>query len=324
MKKRKDKLDSDLALLEEMGVTQYNRTDPDAKLMVKPAHNLMAYNTQIAVDEKYKFIVATDVSSQANDFGKLSTMADRVNEITQEEAHITIVADAGYYSAKDMHRCHTNGIDVYVPLPHKQSKAKQEGYFVQTDFVYNQEKDVFICPNQKELTKSPSFNTKNDGTKYYFYRAGSKTCNSCPLRQQCIPDQTAYKKVAASEYYHTIQAHQQKMQTPKAKKIMQQRAALVEHPFGTIKRTLGWDHYLVRGKKKVSGENALIMFTYNFKRLLGLIGITLFQKLIKAIQNNNTEAIKQEIAEHIAHFRLNLADFMGLFGFIGTLEKKWV
>jgi len=44
MKKRKAKLDKDLALLEEMNVTQYNRTDPDAKLMVKPAHNLMAYN----------------------------------------------------------------------------------------------------------------------------------------------------------------------------------------------------------------------------------------------------------------------------------------
>ena len=63
MKKRKAKLYKDLALLEEIGVTQYNRTDPDAKVMVKPAHNLMAYNTQIVVDDKYKFIVATDVSS---------------------------------------------------------------------------------------------------------------------------------------------------------------------------------------------------------------------------------------------------------------------
>jgi len=49
----------------------------------------------------------------------------------------------------------------------------------------------------------------------------------------------------------------------------------VEHPFGTIKRTLGWDHFLVRTKKKVLGENALIMFTYNFKRVLNFIGITL-------------------------------------------------
>lgn len=324
MKKRKAKLDKDLALLEKMGVTQYNRTDPDAKLMVKPAHNLMAYNTQIAVDERYKFIVATDVSSQANDFGKLSTMADRVNEVTQEEDHITIVADAGYYSAKDIQQCKSNNVDAYVAIPLKQNKAKKEGYFTQSDFIYDQTKDCFICPSQQALTKSPTFNTKKDGTKYYFYRAGSKTCNACPLRQQCIPDQTAYKRVAASEYYHTIQAHQQKMQTPKAKKIMQQRAALVEHPFGTIKRTLGWDHYLVRGKKKVSGENALIMFTYNFRRLLGLIGIPLFQKLIKAIQSKDVEAIKREIAEHIAHFRFNLADFMSIFGVIGNLEKKWL
>ena len=60
MKIRKAKLDKDLALLEEKGLTQYNRTDPDAKLMIKPAHNLMAYNTQIVVDNSYKFIVATE------------------------------------------------------------------------------------------------------------------------------------------------------------------------------------------------------------------------------------------------------------------------
>ena len=49
----------------------------------------------------------------------------------------------------------------------------------------------------------------------------------------------------------------------------------MEHPFGTIKRSLGWDHYLVRGKEKVSGaygfDWALIMFCYNFKRVLNMI-----------------------------------------------------
>ena len=38
---------------------QYNRTDPDATLMSKPA-----YNSLIAVNGKYKFIVATDVTSE--------------------------------------------------------------------------------------------------------------------------------------------------------------------------------------------------------------------------------------------------------------------
>jgi hypothetical protein len=65
------------------------------------------------------------------------------------------------------------------------------------------------------------------------------------------------------------------MKTSTSKKLIKKRGSIVEHPFGTIKQTLGWSHFLVRGKEKVSGENALIMFTYNFKRLLNLIGIKL-------------------------------------------------
>ena len=86
MKKRKAKLDKDLALLEEMGVTQYNRTDPDAKVMKKPAHNLMAYNTQIVVDDTFKFIVATKISSQSKDFNHLYPMAQEVKEILKKES----------------------------------------------------------------------------------------------------------------------------------------------------------------------------------------------------------------------------------------------
>ena len=89
------------------------------------------------------------------------------------------------------------------------------------------------------------------------------------------------------------------MATPKSKNIVRKRESIVEHPFGTIKRTLGWDHFLVRGKKKVLGENALIMFTYNFRRLLNLIGIALFKKLCLAIKNNNLTQIRQEITAYI-------------------------
>jgi len=55
----------------------------------------------------------------------------------------------------------------------------------------------------------------------------------------------------------------------------------------------------VRTKKKVLGENSLIMFTYNFRRLLNLIGIALFKKLCQAIKNNNLIQIREEIAAYI-------------------------
>ncbi len=44
-----------------------------------------------------------------------------------------------------------------------------------------------------------------------------------------------------------------------------------------------------------SGENALIMFTYNFKRLLNIIGIKLFKELIQALKIGNLESIKAKI-----------------------------
>jgi len=50
----------------------------------------------------------------------------------------------------------------------------------------------------------------------------------------------------------------------------------------------------------ILGENALIMFSYNFKRLLNLIGIVLFKKLIVALKDGNIENIKEEIAKYIA------------------------
>jgi transposase len=297
MKIRKEKLDKDLALLEEMNLTQYNRTDPDAKLMIKPAHNLMAYNSQIVVDDKFKFIVATEVSSDNNDFGKLHLMATKTKEITNND--ITIVADTGYYSAKEIAKCQEDNINPVVATPNTEKQQKDKGYYLHSDFIYNKSSDSYICPNKQNLTKSTVIITKENGTKNYVYRAGSKICNTCPVRDNCIPKKTACKRVSRSEYADIVIKFKEKMKTKKSKEIIKKRGSIVEHPFGTIKRHLGWDHFLVRGIEKVSGENALIMFSYNFRRLLNLIGIALFRKLIIAIKEGNIEDIKADIVAYI-------------------------
>ena len=299
LKAKKAKLDSELKLLEELGLTQYNRTDPDAKLMVKPAHNLMAYNTQIVVDDKWKFIVATDVSSQNNDNSKLHQMAIKTKEIVNND-NMVMIGDTGYYSAKELEKCAKDNIEVVVAVPNNEKQQKDRGFYLHSDFTYDEKDDCYICPNQQILTKKNSIITKENGTKSFVYRAGSKICKSCPLKDKCIPKKTAYKCVTRLEYSDVVQKHKEKMKTPEAKNFIKQRGAIVEHPFGTIKRSLGWDHFLVRGLEKVSGENSLIMFTYNFKRLLNILGITLFRELIKSIKIGDLEKIKPKIAQVLA------------------------
>jgi len=321
MKKRKSKLDKDLALLEEMGITQYNRTDPNAKLMVKPAHNLMAYNSQIVVDSKFKFIVATEISSENNDSNKLHKMATKTQEITKNE-NMVMVGDTGYYSSKELDKCARDNIEVVVAVPNKEKQQKDRGFYLHSDFSYDEKEDCYICPNQQILPKSNSVITKGNGTKSFVYRAGSKVCKACPLKDKCIPSKTPYKRVMRLGYSDVVIKHKEKMKTTRAKKLIKQRGSIVEHPFGTIKQHLGWSHFLVRGKDKVSGENALIMFTYNFRRLLNLIGITLFRKLLIALKDSNIDDIKAEILAYIAYFRVYYFYFLGFFNFIGFREKK--
>ena len=99
LKSKKKKLEDDLALLEKLGANQYCKSDPDANLMKKPAHNLMAYNVQKAVESTYKFIVATDVSSKGSDLDQLHSMATQAKEAVQND-DMAVSADTGYYNPR--------------------------------------------------------------------------------------------------------------------------------------------------------------------------------------------------------------------------------
>jgi hypothetical protein len=55
--------------------------------------------------------------------------------------------------------------------------------------------------------------------------------------------------------------------------LYRQRQAIVEHPFGTIKRGWGYSYTLLRGLRKVNGEMALIFLCYNLRRSLSILGL---------------------------------------------------
>jgi transposase len=62
---------ADLAKLEDSGETQLSRTDGDARLLTKNGQSVAGYNVQIAVDDRHKLIVASEVVNDGNDNGQL-------------------------------------------------------------------------------------------------------------------------------------------------------------------------------------------------------------------------------------------------------------
>jgi len=318
---KKEYFQKDLDMLNALGKEQYNKTDKDATVMSKPAHNLMAYNSQIAVDDTYKFIVTTDISTNGHDLDQLHNMAKRSKEIT-DNPNMIVTADKGYYSSREIKKCIEDKIETIIP-PRATAKNKKikNARFSKNQFMYNHEGDCYICPNNQELKKIAK-QYERDSRMLDVYRISSSYCKICPLKKNCLSDATPNKQMYRWEHEHIIDNYTKKMNTPQAKAIVKKRGSIVEHPFGTIKRTLGWDHFLVRTKKKVLGENALIMFTYNFKRLLNLIGIALFKKLCLAIKENDLNQIREEIASHILVFGVNIAYVVEIFLFLQNIPKK--
>ncbi len=123
LKEKKEQFQKDLDMLDALGKEQYNKTDKDATIMSKPAHNLMTYNSQIAVDDKYKFIVATDISTNGHDLDQLHNMATRSKEIT-DNPNIIVTADKGYYSSRELKKCIEDGIETIIP-PRATAKTKK-------------------------------------------------------------------------------------------------------------------------------------------------------------------------------------------------------
>jgi hypothetical protein len=56
--------------------------------------------------------------------------------------------------------------------------------------------------------------------------------------------------------------------------IMKQRKELVEHPFGTMKRSWNQGYFLMRGLAKVRAEFSLTVLAYNLRRVLNLVAMT--------------------------------------------------
>ncbi len=288
--------------------------------MVKPAHNLMAYNSQICVDDKFKFIVATDVTSSGTDKQELHKMAMQTKEVI-DSPNLVILADKGYYSAAEIKKCVDDGIKTLVPAIRTGQELINKGKFTKDKFIYDKEQDAYTCPNHKFISRTKSIN-KSYARIMHMYRSSQTDCMACPIKDKCLGEKTKTKQTQRWEYQEILDKYNQNLETPESKALIKKRSSIVEHPFGTIKRNLGWDHFLVRSKKKVQGENALIMFTYNFKRLLNLIGIALFKKLMIALANGDLTQIREEIALYIANFRLYILNYLQYI-FMVQFSKKF-
>jgi transposase len=250
--------------LEESGINEINLTDPDAKTVKFGAHQGtdVGYNVQAAVDSKNKLISTFEVTNISSDQGQLYNMSNKVKEVFEVET-IEVLADKGYFHPAYLKKCEENQIVCYVSKPIYANSIGDPQYY-NDKFKYNPQDNTYTCP-QKQILLCITKKVDAAERKY----ANSEACSNCPNKDKCTTakDGRVISRKADEDFVDIVNKR-----TKENKALYSQRQEIIEHVFGTVKRTMNFTHLLLRGFKKVTGEVSIAFFCYNLKRVINILG----------------------------------------------------
>jgi hypothetical protein len=171
----------------------------------------------------------------------------------------------GYDDGAAVQKGEAQGLTVYIPKPQTSANTKL-GLFGKECFTYNPEQDVYVCPAGEPLTDC--FGTAEKGRK--IRDSSTAAGGRCTLKARCTRNKDN-RRITRWAYEDVLERMQQRLEHHP--EMMLKRKAIVEHPFGTIKRWMDQGSFLMRGKQKVRTEMRLTILAYNIKRVLNILGV---------------------------------------------------
>jgi hypothetical protein len=224
----------------------------------------VCYNVEVVVDSKHKLIVTHEVTLAVTDKDQLAPMAKAAKQVLGAQ-ELDAVADKGFYNGEQVKQCDEAKIQAYIPQPHT-SRNQHKGLFTKDDFRYDKERDSYWCPQGEELTFRFETEEKGRATRYYATRA----CGSCPIKTQCTENKGG-RRITRWADEQVLELMAERVRAHPA--LMKQRKELIEHIFGTMKRSMDQGYFLLRTRKKVAAEMSLTVLAYNLKRVIAIMGV---------------------------------------------------
>ncbi|SHJ93292.1 Transposase [Arenibacter nanhaiticus] len=245
---------------------QISTSDPDSRhQIVRGTITEVCYTAQTTVDASHKLLIDYKLTNQ-NDKKGMGMMLRRAKSILRTN-QFTALYDKGYHTGSEFRTADNLGIKTLVAIPAigRASQAPNSAYNAE-HFVYNREKDTYTCPQGNELNSNQ---TRYKARNYTFKQYKTRACKSCPVRHECTTAKVNGKIIQRSEFTQNIQDNATRVSQNKS--VYKQRQALVEHPYGTMKRQWGFDHIMTKkGLRSASADFGLIALAYNLKRMLNL------------------------------------------------------
>lgn len=263
--------------LNESKEKQISTSDPESRQMII-RNNIteVAYNVQATVDAQYNIPIDYQVTNH-NDSKAMGAMMRRAKSIVRRTG-FTALFDKGYHTGSELDIAQRLGIHTLVAIPGipRSSQSPDPAYNVE-HFQYCQQTDSYICHEGHKLTTNGTWYT---GNNYKFQQYRTTACKSCAVKQLCTRAKNG-KLIQRSEYTQAIERNREWV-TQNAD-LYKQRQAIVEHPFGTIKRQWGYSYVLTKkGMQRASADVGLMFIAYNLRRLLTIVGKDSLMAYLKA------------------------------------------
>ena len=218
------------------------------------------YGLNYLIDIEYAVIVDVEATpARTYDEVAATKMMIERTEQTLGLKPDRLAADTAYGTGKFLGWLVGTGITPQIPVWDKSNR--EDGTFSRSDFTFDRERNVYVCPADKLLKT-----TGNVGDDHAVrYRASKLDCRACPLKPRCCPN-TPSRKVTRDLHEDARDHARALMGTPQFDKSRDERKK-VEMRFAHLKTHHGFERMRLRGLSGARDEFHLAAIVQNLKTL---------------------------------------------------------
>jgi transposase len=242
------------------------RVDPDARVGKKYGRSTLGYKDHRVVDDRCGIITATVTTpANVNDDRMLGASLDAHEENTSRVVE-TVVADKIYGTGANYKDLRDRGVDPCIP--HKQKNCNCDPNFANDRFVYDAEKDEYVCPAGERLLRRQVASDKNA----VIYKIPREVCAGCVHFEKCVSSKTTGRQVSRNFNQDHIDWADKCLSRTMRKRLMSRRKAKIEGSFADAANNHGFKRARWRGLIPMSIQNLMIAAAQNLRKLLRTLG----------------------------------------------------
>ena len=277
--------------LKETGEAQISLSYPESRqIMVRNNITEVSYNVQSTVDSKHNIPIDYKVTNE-NDSKAMGNMVQRAKSILRTN-EFTALYDKGFHTGSELKTAQDLGVETIVAIPGVPSTSQApDPMFNYEFFKYNREDDTYTCPAGQVLSTNGSWykQRSSTGSISWFKQYKTKSCRKCPLRSQCTRSQKE-RLIHRSEYAEYYERNHINIQ--QKEHLYKRRQAIVEHPYGTIKRQWGFSYILTKkGMKRASADVGFIFIAYNLRRIGNILTLNVLKEYLRMLVSSFSSKI---------------------------------